>query len=93
MACTTEHGYVVASGRCIDCRQPVIAAGPLAPDATSPGPGWLAPPFADPTTAATCITGLAHDPSHALGACADCGSDMEALDGLWFSSPPTTADL
>ncbi len=93
MACTAAHGYVLASGRCVDCGQPVLAAGALGPQATSPGRGWLAPPFTDPDAAGTCLTGLAHDPGHATGACADCGASLEALDGLWFTTPPDTADL
>jgi hypothetical protein len=69
----------------------VLASGTLGADATWPGDGWGTASVADPDTAATCpTTGLGHHPDHATGACADCGSSMEALDGFWFSTPPET---
>ncbi len=86
MACIGGHGYVVASGRCGDCGQPVLASGALDADAAAPGSGWASPPFTDPASGGTCVTGLGHHPDHATGACADCGSSMESLDGLWFNT-------
>lgn len=89
MARTTGHSWVVASGRCLDCDEPVIAAGPLGHDDVAPGRlGWLAPPFVEPTESRTCATGAGHRPGHATGTCAGCGASLEALDGTWFITVP-----
>lgn len=87
MECTTGHSWVAASGRCLDCDEPVIAAGPLGLDDVAPGRlGWLAPPFADPTASRTCATGTEHRPGHAIGTCGNCAASLEALDGTWFTT-------
>ena len=85
--CATGHAWVVAGGTCAGCALPVQASGAL--DDTS-APGWLAPPFADPATSATCrIDGGPHAPLYALGTCTACSTTVEAAatdDGLtaWF---------
>ena len=84
--CATGHAWVVAGGTCAACGLPVQASGPLDANAE---PGWLAPPFADPATSATCRHGGPHAPDHAQGTCTSCSTTVEATaagPGLtaWF---------
>jgi len=81
------HGHVVASGRCADCVEPVVATGTLSASDLAPGAGWMAAREPDPATATRCLaTGRVHRPLHAVGICADCSTRLEALAGgaAWF---------
>ena len=91
MACTTGHTATSSPpGRCVDCGQPVLAAGAARRRRhLRPATAGLAPPFADPDTGRHLRHRARPPPRPRHRRLRRLRRRrMEALDGLWFITPP-----